>query len=326
MKFKVLSLILFIATTLGAWSQKPVFKGTFEGIGDNREFSGGHSLSQTILGTRGAVEAAFELGNHRLTAGISHLYEFGSPPDYHKPELILFYQFSDNKTTFHFGSFPRRELINFPLAMLTDTLLYYRPNIQGMRGEFRWDWGSQNAWVDWTGRQDEQVRESFTAATSGKISAGQFSLNNYFLLNHLAHSRPRQPHEHVNDNLGFALLTGWESGDSTAWTGFLRAGVLGSVFRERSVTDGTVNATSFLAESQLKFNQFAWRNTIHSGKGHIFMAGDPFYRRNNYLRSDLIWYFIRHKKINGRFNLSFHITDWKDFDQSQQISIVFIVD
>ena len=326
MKIRILYVIVLCLTTAGAWSQKPGLKVIFEGIGDNREFSGGHSLSQTILGTRGSLLATFQKDNHNLTAGFSHLYEFGSQPDNQKPEIILFYKYSGQKKTFHFGSFPRRDLINFPLAMLTDTLLYYRPNVQGMRGEISWGWGTQNAWVDWTGRQSPMVREAFTAASSGKISARQFSLLNYFLLNHLAHSRPRQPHEHVNDNLGFALLAGWESRDTAAWTGYLKAGVLGSAFRERSVTPGTETAVSLFAESQVRHRELAWKNTFHSGEGHVFLAGDPFYRRGNYLRSDLIWYFIRHKNINGRFNISFHLTEWKDLDQSQQLTVIFIID
>lgn len=323
MKIKLFLSIVFATFSLTALPQKPEFRVLFEGIGDNREFSSGKSLSQTILGTRGAFEIGLNADGHRLRAGLSHLFEFGSVVDSYKPNIILYYQFEDKVKSFHFGSFPRRELVDFPLAMLTDTLLYYRPNIEGLRGEYRWDWGHQNAFVDWTGRQRAGVREAFSAAASGEVHFTGFFVQNYLLLNHLAHSKPRGEDEHVNDNLGYSLLAGWRNNKNAAWKGYLKAGILGSVFRERSVTDGFIHGQSLLTEAFLKHGDFAARNTLHTGEGHIFMAGDPFYRLRNYMRTDIIWYFINHKNIKGRFNLSFHFIDWKDMDQSQQISIVY---
>lgn len=325
MRIKLFLSIVFAAISFTAFPQKPEFRVLFEGIGDNREFSGSKSFSQTILGTRGAFEIGVNSEGHRLRAGLSHLFEFGSVVDYHKPNLILYYQFEDKVKSFHFGSFPRRDLIDFPLAMLTDTLMYYRPNIEGLRGEYRWDWGFQNAFVDWTGRQNAWVREAFTAGGSGEINSGGFFAQNYLLLNHLAHSKPRGEGEHVNDNMGYSLLAGWRNNKNAAWKGYLKAGILGSVFRERSVTDGFLHAQSLLAEMYLKHGNFAVRNTLHTGDGHKFLAGDPFYRLNNYMRADIIWYFINHKNIKGRFNLSFHLIEWKDLDQSQQISIIYLL-
>ena len=323
MKIKLFFLILFVAFSLTAISQKPEFRVLFEGIGDNREFSSSKSLSQTILGTRGAFEIGVNSEGHQLRAGMSHLFEFGSVVDYHNPNIILYYQFEDKKKNFHFGSFPRRELVDFPLAMLTDTLMYYRPNIEGMRGEYRWLHGYQNAFVDWTGRQNAWVREAFTAGGSGEIHFGSFFVQNYLLLNHLAHSKPRGDDEHVNDNLGYSLLAGWRNNENAVWKGYFKAGILGSIFRERSVTEGFIHGQSLLAEAFLKLGNFAARNTLHTGNGHIFMAGDPFYRLKNYMRTDIIWYFINHKNVKGRFNLSFHLIEWKELDQSQQISIIY---
>ena len=49
-----------------------------------------------------------------------------------------------------------------------------------------------------------------------------------------------------------------------------------------------------------------------------------FYRLNDYLRTDVIWYFINHEKVNGRFNYSFHLIELNDIDQQQQLSIVYV--
>ncbi len=315
--------LLFLLVTMTVWSQKPEINLLFEGIGDNREFSSRKNISQTILGTRGALELGTTIDNHRLRVGISHLFEFGSTINSQKPLLILYYQLEKPNTSFHFGSFPRRGLVNFPLAMLSDTLMYYRPNIEGMRGEVRWENGYQNGWVDWTGRQAIGIREAFSAATSGTIQWKSFRFQNYILLNHLAHSAIRTNEEHVNDNLGYSFLFGYYLPETENLTIHFKAGILGSVYRERSVTDGFINSESLLIDAFVHYKSFAIRNVLHSGEGHKFLSGDPFYRLENYNRTDLEWYFIKHSNVNGRFNLSFHLINGKYLDQSQQISIIY---
>jgi hypothetical protein len=321
MKNLSIILVLMLLIPLYGLSQKTSFTILFEGIGDNREFSSGRSFSQTILGTRGSFEAGVTQDGHSLRAGITHLFEFGSLPE--NPAMILYYQYEDQKKTFHFGSFPRRNLADFPLALLADTINYYRPNIEGMRGEIRWQNGYQNVFADWTGRQSAEVRESFTAAASGELTFSRFYIRNFVILNHLAHSRPRGAGEHVNDNLGYSVSAGWRSDQKAAWHGYFTAGMLGSVFRERSVTEGFIHSASLLTEGYLKHRNFALKNIIHTGDGHHLLTGDPFYKLKGYMRSDVIWYFINHERVSGRFNLSFHLIDWKKNDQSQQISIVY---
>lgn len=325
MKIRLYLTLLLLGFTFRLFAQEPEITFTFEGIGDNREFSGSPSISQTILGARGAFEAGFLYDRHRLRAGLSRLFEFGNEHN-QKVKPILYYQYADSLKSFQFGLFPRRNLVNFPLVMLTDTLNYYRPNIEGLHGELHGNWGYQNAFVDWTGRQSAVVRESFTAASSGEIGFGSFFVQNFILLNHLAHSKQRGEDEHVNDNFGYLLMTGLRQQNNPTWQGYLKAGILGSMFRERSVTDGFVSAQSLLAEGYIKTGNFGVRNTLHSGGSHIFLSGDPMYRIKNYNRTDAIWYFINHKNINGRFNVSFHAIEWEKVAFSQQLSIIYVLE
>jgi hypothetical protein len=60
------------------------------------------------------------------------------------------------------------------------------------------------------------------------------------------------------------------------------------------------------------------------GAAHQFAFGDNFYHAKNYWRTDVIWYLINHEKIKGTFNLSLHVIDWKDLDQQQQLSIIYV--
>ena len=321
---KQATVILLILISLSVKAQKFEYDVLFEGIGDNREYFSKVAMPQTILGTRGSFELGVEMDGHRLRGGLSELFEFGSDIDFHKPKLTLYYQFNSELSDFLFGSFPRRGKIDFPLAMLTDTLLYYRPNIEGMFAQVNWDWGHQNGFVDWYSRQTDTQRENFMAGFSGEVFYKNFFIHNYLLLFHDAGPAIDIPGDHIKDYMGFAIQGGIRTSGESVISGYLKAGVLESSYRERSITNGFINSVSFFAETQGKYKNFGIKSVLSAGAGHRFIYGDRFYTAKNYWRTDAIWYFINHKNVKGKFNLSFHLIDWKDLDQQQQLSIIYI--
>jgi hypothetical protein len=321
---KKLLFISFIFFSLFVNAQNFEYQVLFEGIGDNREYFSQIAMPQTILGARGAFEIGLEIDGHRLRGGLSEMYEFGSDIDFHKPELTLYYQFDRKQTAFLFGAFPRRNRIDFPLAMLTDTLNYYRPNIEGMFGQVNWDWGHQNGFVDWYSRQTETERESFMAGFSGEVYYKNLFIQNYLLLFHDAGPKIDIPGDHIKDYMGFAFQAGIRTSEKSIVHAYAKVGALGSSFRERSVTDGFINAVSFFAEAQGTYKKVGIKTVLSSGDGHRFVYGDRFYTQKNYLRTDAIWYFLNHEKVKGKFNYSFHVINWNDLDQQQQLSIIYV--
>lgn len=316
--------LLFIGFSFLVNAQEFEYEVLFEGIGDNREFSKEYALPQTILGTRGAFEVGVSFDEHQLRGGLSYLFEFGTEIDAQKPKLTLYYQFSDSQKEFAFGAFPRRDKLNFPLAMLSDTLLYYRPNIEGLYGEVRWDWGHQNAFVDWVGRQTEEQQEQFMAGLSGEIFHNNLFLQNYLLLFHNAHKVNNTPPIPIQDYMGYAFQVGIRTEPDARFQGDFKIGTLSSMYRERGITDGYVVNTSLFAEVNGKYKNFGLKSLISSGAGHNFAFGDTYYKAKNYWRTDFIWYFINHEKIKGRFNLSAHLINWETLDQQQQLSIIYV--
>ena len=321
---QTLLLLLFLGSLLGK-AQDFEYRVLFEGIGDNREFTSTYAKPQTILGARGAFEIGINTDEHHIRGGLSHLLEFGSDIDAQKPKLTLYYQFSDEKKEFAFGAFPRRDKINFPLAMLSDTLLYYRPNIEGFFGEVRWEWGHQNGFVDWVGRQTEVRREQFMAGLSGEIFHNWLFLQNYLVMFHNAHTSKNEPPMHIKDYSGFAIQAGMRTNEDAALQGDFKIGSLTSMYRERSVTDGYINSTTLFAELKGRFKNFGIKSVISSGGKHNFAYGDTYYRNaSDYWRTDIIWYFINHKNVSGVFNLSMHLSDWETLDQQQQLSLIYV--
>ncbi len=321
---KKLFYILLVLAAISGKSQDFEYQVQFEGIGDNREYFNDLGYPQTILGARGGFEIGVKHDNHRIRGGLSQLLEFGSDIDAQKPKLTLYYQFINEQTRFLFGAFPRRDKIDFPLAMLTDTFLYYRPNIEGMFGELHWDWGHQNGFIDWISRQTDYNSEIFTAGLSGEIFAKNFFLQNYILLTHDAVPIIRAPGDQIEDYIGYALQAGIRTSDNSGFTGYIKAGVLGSSFRERNISYEFQNVISFFAETKGKYKNFGIKSVLSSGAGHHFAYGDHFYRAKNYWRTDAIWYFINNEKVKGTFNFSFHVIDWEELNNQQQLSINYV--
>jgi len=323
MRFTIL--IAAMLLTIISSAQKLEYNIQFHGIGDNREFSkSGYGDSKTILGER----TSFELGttvdeNHQLRIGLSHLFEFGSNMDFHQPKLTAYYHFSDKNTEFYFGAFPRMNLLNFPLAFLTDTLQYYRPNVEGMYGKYTWDWGQQTGFVDWTGRQTANVREAFLAGSNGRINFNSFFFENYMVIYHLASRAILNPDIHVEDNAAFSFLLGADLKKLIPIKqAYIKVGTLGSLYKERKVMEDYIKAWSFTGELYAESKKFALKSTWSIGDGHRITMGDRFYDANTYVRTDLIWKFIDSDHVQGKFNISIHITE-KEVEQSQQLSLIY---
>ena len=320
---KLLILLLWVFPVFTN-AQKFEYQVRFEGITDNREYFNPIAYAQTIMGSRGAFEVGIEIDQHRIRGGLSQLYEFGSDLDLNKPKLTMYYQYVDEKRELLFGAFPRAKRINFPFARLTDTVLYYRPNIEGLFYESRWNWGKENIFIDWTSRQTDFNRENFLVGFSGEVFYKNLFVENHILLFHNMGPRIDIPGDHIKDYLGFAVRAGVRTNETSQIKATLKAGALGSSFRERSVTNGFINATSLFAEANARYKNYGIKTVLSSGGSHKFAFGDRFYGARNYMRTDLIWYFVNHEKVKGRINYAFHFIDWEDIDQQQQLSLIYV--
>jgi len=136
----------------------------FDGILDNRELTTPYVKSQTIFGARINPGVSFGFDSyHSVNLGINYMYEFGGELFGVEPQLDLYYNFKSEHFNFLVGSFPRKDLMDYPLMLLTDSLDYYRPNMEGASVSFAWEWGDAHAWIDWTGRITTETREEYLA-------------------------------------------------------------------------------------------------------------------------------------------------------------------
>ena len=304
-------------------SQRFEWLAGFDGFLDNREY---YSIDnpQTIFGSRLRAEVGGSISDiHRLRVGINYLYEFGSAIDAHKPNLTLYYEFNNKGVRFYVGAFPRRELLHFPLALLSDTLHYYRPNIEGLYAGYSWDWGQQNAFLDWTSRKSDNIHERFMFGTSGRMLFRDFFLSNYFLFAHLAGLAIPDPDNSFRDNMGYNVNAGVDlSGKTILDSLSISVGILGSIDRIRVQGDNWQTPVGFLGEATLIYKFAGISATYYAGEGQTFLYGDPFYRVGSYGRLDLFILPFRTGPVKLKLDLGLHFAKGQ-IDYSQQLWLTF---
>lgn len=328
----ILTFFIFFISSITLKAQKLEYDFTFQGIGDNREYKPEYGFSQTIIGER----TSFELGTtiediHQIRIGLSHFYEFGAPANYNKPQITAYYRFKEKNTQFYFGAFPRIRTIDFPLAIISDTIQYYKPNIEGLLARHNWSWGREGntveghqiVFIDWTGKRLANNREKFFAATSGKINYKNLFFENFISLYHHALSQGGDINEHISDNFGYNINLGYNFKCNELNYSYLKIGVLGSALRERNVNEEFITGTSFFNEIFITRKNIALRNTIMLGNGQNFLTGDKFYQQDNYMRSDFTWTMIRGKNILVSFTQSFHFINWNSMSNQQKITLFY---
>ncbi len=294
----------------------------FHGFVDNREYAKSNRFSPTIFGTRISPELGLLIDStHRLRIGVNMLKQFGSKHFMDKFDPVVYYQYQKQKHNFFIGAFPRHQLIDdYPIALLDDTLAYFRPNMEGMFYEFKGEKFNQNVWIDWTGKQTQDDRETFLFGFSGKYKPNIFYVSHYAYMYHNALSAVSPPGQHLEDNGAVQLQLGIDLGKRTFLDSLtFSAGGMVSIERVRNVTDMNF-PKGFITYLYAGYKSFNLKNTFYSGEGHQLINGDAFYRTKRYNRLDLGWTPISYKNVEGGFVFSFHFLN-KIIDSQQAFSL-----
>jgi hypothetical protein len=314
MKKLYLLLVLSILTSAAAFAQDSL-DVHFNGLGwlDNREYKAFIPRSRTYSGTRTELDFGLHIDtNNSFMVGTNAIHEFGAQPYFLNAVPIAYYHFESKSWLFNAGEFPREGLIDdFPRAILNDTLMYYRPNIEGLLTRYTSDNFWQIGFIDWLSRQTDTQREEFMFGAEGKFTPnpdGIFYVRDYFMMEHDAGAAILQPTDHIYDNGAFELRLGLDftkrSGlDSLAF----EAGNLTSFLRERGST-GWETRNGFMFTAYAAYHRFAFRDELYKGQGSIIYYGDSFYEKTFYNRLDVIFTPFKTRRVTGQFIASFHFS------------------
>ncbi len=330
--FKKIYLYLFLSiitsTTAFAQQQQPTVDVNFNALGflDNREYKAFIPRSHTFSGTRTTLDFGLNLDSlNHFIVGANMLHEFGAIPFFGDVAPVAYYNYQSKAWLFNAGEFPREGLTtNFPRALLTDTLMYYRPNIQGLLARYTSDDGTftETGLIDWLSRQTDVEREQFMFAASGKWRPnpyGPFYASHYFLMMHDAGAGILLPDDHIGDNGGFEIKLGLDltHKQHTLDSLSFEAGTLVGMARDRGLTGWQMPA-GFVANFFASYHRFAFFDEFYRGQGARITYGDSFYEKSFYNRLDIIFTPFLYNHIKGQFVASFHFSP-NHFNDNQEV-------
>jgi len=231
----------------------------------------------------------------------------------------MYYQYNSEKVDFLMGSFPRRDKLAYPLAFLSDTLNYFRPNIKGAIARYKGNNWCQSVFIDWMSRKTDERPERFIFGLSGHLRRGVFSIENHFLMAHLAAKEIPDPDFNLRDNGGANVNLGLDlSGYCILDTLVLKAGGIISLDRIRDDDPVWQTPAGFLGQLSTRYRSIGLDALYYRGQGHTFFYGDPFYKLDSYGRIDLYVMPFRKENISLKINFVMHIARGQ-LDYSQQL-------
>lgn len=315
------------ATTSAAWAQLLEWNVNLHGFADNREFAKSGNFSQTIFGLRFSPEAGLLVDStHRFRVGVNFIQEFGARQNDRQFEPVVYYNYQRRGFRFYMGMFPRFGLLDdYPRAILNDTLLYYRPNVEGMLLRYTGKSVQQQVWIDWTSRQTAMDREQFLVGLSGKVNVASFYFSHYAMMWHNAKAAQGNEEQAIRDNGAVMASVGYSASQATGLLDSvdINAGGILAFDRLRGHYDFRF-PKGFIANAYLAHRRFFVQHTFYAGEPLDIPYGDRFYMAPLYNRLGLGWIPIRHRRLEGRFIATFHFTRGA-IDNQQQFLLRYII-
>lgn len=321
--FKKLVCVCFISVgVLHSYAQEFSWNAGYEFIGENREYTRTYGFPQTILDSRASLELGFLLdSSNAVMLGGHYTVVHGDDHFSRPPILTMYYRYTHEFARLHFGSFPR-ERQYFPLFMLTDSLSYARPNIEGGLLEFFSCFARQSILLDWTIQQNAGEHEQFLAGTFGTMSFKSFFLQNHFYYYHEAYSVPTGGKQ-VIDNGVVHLAFGVDASDVTILDSLSVS--IGGMFNWYTFRPlNTQYAQGILCNVHIFHSIFGLESVLYIGDAPHIVFGDPLYRSKEYARFNAVFAPKFHPSVEAAFKFCTHHVAG-EINYSQQLFIRAII-
>ncbi len=326
MKKNLLLASLILSTFFCAAQKiKPEWGVNFFAVADNREYEPAqHQIPQSILGAWLVPELGLTFDSvHHLRAGVGLQRYFGSPyQTLDQVEYVAYYHYNLKPFELYVGNFPSRALLSdYPAALLYDSITDLRLNMGGIFWKIYGNKWSTNIWLDWTGHQTEQQRETFLVGIAAKYQHRNFygALQSY--MNHYAGVMgPANDTMHIVDNGMARLCIGFSLPQNKILDSLnINAGLLASYSRERGVDDKYATPMGFMSEVMIEKFGFGIKNTLYVGDnqmplyqkyaGQHLYWGDPFYQNTFYNRTDFYIQLFNYNRVQARFTWAMHAAE-----------------
>lgn len=289
---------------------------------DNAEFDrSGLATSQTLGGMHIVPELKFELDKNTFIAtGVNFLFAHGNNPHLTALLPLVYLRNETKKQQLWVGAFSRTSTLNeYSELLFLESIRYFRPNVSGFMWQLRERKGFLKLWLDWTGMQRADMRESFLAGLSFLLPVNEsINLSGESYLFHLANTRPATPGFVVCDNAQAEFRLSWDS--KTGHIGNrmnLSAGMLAAYERERGNPAGSAFPVSFVLRANYFTKLFSFENVLVYGKPRLLHYekyaetlywSSPFLRDKSYFKSKLYFHLIRRTNWNLTAGSQVHLS------------------
>jgi hypothetical protein len=325
MKFKkwcpylLIIILIVIGTTQESAAQKIDWGIELNGFADNREYKSSVQIPQSMLGTRLNPYLGLRKDSlHSIVIGLDLLKEFGSVKVIDDVDFQMYYRFTGYSFRFTFGSFSKEKIYRTsPRAIYYDSLIYFKPNMNGLLWTFKNNGFKQSVYLDWTSRQTETERETFIMGGFGEFVHKEIFIKNHIYMYHFAGPAIKIPGDHLRDNGVAYLSTGLNLGNTLGLDSIsISVGGIMSFERTRNA-GGWQTPAGLLIESTIEHKGFGISNTTYFGEGHNLDWGDPFYRLKKYSRLNIYFMPLLFENTRAKFGISLHFAEGKVNHQQQ---------
>lgn len=323
-----LILLALLFTGHGLYSQKADWSAGLFSFFDNAEFGkSAVKIPQTMAGVMVIPEAGLTWDTiHRIAIGVNLMHEFGSSKAIDKFYPTAYYSYSSKPLRFIMGAFPRSMAIEkYPRLFFQDSISYYRPNLNGMFLEYLNDQNYINVWLDWTGRQSNNVHEAFFIGLSGRYNLGIFNFQHFGYYYHFASKTDPVINEALHDNALFLTSAGIDLSDRFfPGTLYTNAGWVAGFERARADNTGWISKNGLLVEMRVEYRFVGLYNTFYSGSrlmqfykdhGNDLYWGDPVYRAKISDRADIYLDLIKNRRVSLEVTYSLHFLEGRVYNE-----------
>lgn len=301
--------LLALAFTVNSKASTPDYYVNYQQILDNREYKIKVGTPQSIMASRLDFALGFKMDSTQgLYLGLNNMYEYGSEL---KTVLIhpnIYYYLHKKNLSIYTGSFARNIFQKMPRILFSDSLRYYRPNIEGMALRAHGQGWEQTLMADWTGRRSTTTREAFVLSIAGQVHWKHFYIENYAYMFHNGLRTGKPYGEYIQDNGMGILYLGYDASHRSALDLLkIDLGTVGNYDRERPADYSFYGGVT--ARAQGWYKRFGIELLAYYGHKLHNPLGNPLYQNGPYARIDLCCIPIQAKGLDSSFKWGLHFSE-----------------
>ncbi|MDD3404868.1 MAG: hypothetical protein PHH23_01180 [Paludibacteraceae bacterium] len=340
-KYKILIILFCSGFFQNICAQKFLYDVDFVTYFDNREYHSELQKSKTVFGMRLSPEIGIGLGDslggtHRVMAGASYIQPFGAYWESARVYPTIYYEYCQKGFTASLGAVPYSHMFHaLPDYLMSDSMAYAYPNIQGALFQYVSKWGFAEFLCDWRGMESSDTREAFRLIVDGRFNYKWFLAGGYAQMNHLANKSDDQPNLGVCDDIYLNPFVGVDFSNKTPLDSLsFQVGYILGLQRDRKRELSYVPQGCKI-DLFLRWRFLGLQNSFYVGNnlmplyaecGTLLNQGNPFYQAQVYNRTDVFIYIIRRSFVNCYFSWNFHYTQGDKLSHQQQLIVRFNLD